>query len=221
MTLQAVFCDLDGTLINSEPQWLAVEHEVMEWLEGPWSEAHQDQIVGGSLWPAVDYMLSLAGRPQPRELVAERILDLMYERMSSGVAVLPGAKELLAEIGGAGVPMALVTSTVRRLADPAIDALGRDLFAVTVCGDEVEFTKPHPEPYLKAARLLGVDPARAVVLEDSPTGVAAGEAAGCVVVAVPGIVPIPPGPSRTVVPSLEQVSLAGLGELLRERLVLP
>ncbi|GAA3203892.1 HAD family phosphatase [Actinocorallia longicatena] len=221
MTLQAVFFDLDGTLINSEPEWLAVEHEIMDWLEGPWDVEHQDQVVGGSLWRTVDYMLGLATRPQPRELVAERLLTLMAARLSTGVVLMPGAKELLVEVSASGVPVALVTSTVRQLADAAIDAIGRDLFKVTVCGDEVEHTKPHPEPYLKAARLLGVDPAACVVLEDSPTGVAAGEAAGCAVIAVPGIVAIPEAPTRTVVPTLEGLSLDGLRELLGGGSVLP
>jgi HAD superfamily hydrolase (TIGR01509 family) len=218
LEIDAVFFDLDGTLINSEPDWLVVEQEIMAWLGGPWGPEHQDAVVGGSLWRCVDYMIGVAGSEVPREEVARRLLDGMAARMSSGLTVMPGAKELLTEVQAAGIPIALVTSTVRRLADSAIDALGRDYFAVTVVGDEVEHTKPHPEPYLKAARLLGVDPARCVVLEDSPTGVAAGEAAGCIVVAVPCIVPIPAAPTRTIVGSLADLDVAALRELVSESL---
>jgi HAD superfamily hydrolase (TIGR01509 family) len=132
--------------------------------------------------------------------------------------VMPGAKELLTEVQAAGIPIGLVTSTVRRLADTAIDALGRDYFTVTVAGDEVEHTKPHPEPYLKAAGLLGVDPAGCVVLEDSPTGTAAAEAAGCVVVAIPCIVPIPSAPTRTIVGSMADLDVAALRALTDESL---
>ncbi|MEO5876251.1 MAG: HAD family phosphatase [Streptosporangiaceae bacterium] len=214
MTLEAVLFDLDGTLINSEPDWLVVEEAVMAWLGGPWGPEHQDVVVGGSLWGCVDYMIAVAGSEVDRVEVAERLLEGMAERMSAGLTVMPGAKELLNGVQAAGIPIALVTSTVRRLADLAIDALGRDFFAVTVTGDEVEHTKPHPEPYLRAAGLLGVNPARCVVLEDSPTGVAAGEAAGCVVVAVPCVVPIPAAPTRTIVRSLADLDVAALRALM-------
>jgi beta-phosphoglucomutase-like phosphatase (HAD superfamily) len=75
-------------------------------------------------------------------------------------------------------------------------------FDVTVCAADVTRTKPAPEPYLLAAKLLGTEPESCTVLEDSPNGVAAAEAAGCQVIAVPSLLPIPPGPGRTVVPSL-------------------
>jgi len=81
---------------------------------------------------------------------------------------------------------------------------------VTVCGEDVTATKPDPEPYLLAVKLLDVDPAGCVVLEDSPNGVASATAAGCRVVAVPSLVSIPPAPGRLVVPSLRDVSLAVL-----------
>ncbi|WP_106403624.1 HAD family hydrolase [Actinocorallia populi] len=214
MTLQAILFDLDGTLINSEPVWLAVEHEVMQWLGGPWDVEHQNAVVGGALWSTVDYMLALAGSSVPREAVAERLLGLMAERLPTELAVMPGAKELLTEAAAEGVPIALVTSTVRSLADVAIDALGRHHFTLTVAGDEVEYTKPHPEPYLKAARLLGADPARCVALEDSLTGVKAAEAAGCAVVAIPCVVPVEHAPTRTVLPSMEGLTVERLRSLI-------
>ena len=206
--------DLDGTLINSEPVWLEVEHEVMRWLGGPWDVEHQNAVVGGALWSTVDYMLALAGSRVPREEVAERLLGLMAERLPTDLVVMPGAGELLAEAAEADVPIALVTSTVRSLADVAIDALGRHHFALTVAGDEVDHNKPHPEPYLKAARLLGADPARCVALEDSLTGVRAAEAAGCAVVAIPCVVPIEHAPTRTVLPSMEGLTVERLRSLV-------
>jgi len=73
-------------------------------------------------------------------------------------------------------------------------------------------TKPDPEPYLRAAKLLGVSPGLCSALEDSPNGVASAEAAGCRVFAVPSLLPIPPGPARTVVRSLAdlRVGLEGI-----------
>ena len=86
--------------------------------------------------------------------------------------------------------------------------LGPENFWLSVAGDEVDRTKPHPDPYLVAAASLAVDPASCVVIEDTPTGVAAAEAAGCPVVAVPSLTAIAPAVGRTVVRSLEQVDLA-------------
>ncbi|MFD0534000.1 HAD family hydrolase [Actinomadura luteofluorescens] len=206
--------DMDGLLIDSERVWLEVESEVMAWLGGEWSPAHQERLVGGSLYLAVDYMLELTGADAPREEVGRRMLDGMVERLGACVPMMPGAKELLAEVRAAGVTAALVSSSHRRLIEPVLDAVGREHFALSVAGDEVARTKPHPEPYLTAAARLGADPARCVVLEDSPNGVAAAEAAGCVTVAVPGLLPIPPAPGRTVVASLREVDLERLRSLV-------
>ncbi|MFG2090074.1 MULTISPECIES: HAD family hydrolase [unclassified Spirillospora] len=210
---QAVLFDMDGLLIDSERVWLEVESEVMAWLGGEWSPAHQERLVGGSLDIAVRYMLELTGADADPGEVGRRMLDGMAERLGTCVPMMPGAKDLLSEIRAAGVTAALVSSSHRRLIEPVLDAVGREHFALSVAGDEVSRTKPDPEPYLTAAARLGADPARCVVLEDSPNGVAAAEAAGCVTVAVPGVLPIPPVPGRVVVASLREVSLATLRSL--------
>jgi beta-phosphoglucomutase-like phosphatase (HAD superfamily) len=89
-------------------------------------------------------------------------------------------------------------------------------FDALVCADDVSVTKPDPEPYLLAAKLLGADPARCVALEDSPNGVASAEAAGYRVIAVPSLVPIEPAPGRTVVRSLLDLRADASGLSLRE-----
>ncbi|WP_278045292.1 HAD family hydrolase [Actinomadura roseirufa] len=211
---QAVLFDMDGLLIDSERVWLEVETEVMDWLGGVWTPEHQEHLVGGSLHTGVAYMLELTGSAAPPAEVARRILDGMFERLSACVPLMPGAKELLTALREAGTPAALVSSSHRRLIEPVLEAIGREHFVLSVAGDEVTRTKPDPEPYLTAAARLGADPARCVVLEDSPNGVAAGEAAGCVTVAVPGLLPIPPGPGRTVVGSLREVSPEWLSSLV-------
>jgi HAD superfamily hydrolase (TIGR01509 family) len=111
--------------------------------------------------------------------------------------------------------MALVTSTERALTEIALDTIGRSRFDVTVCGDEVDgLNKPQPEPYLKACRLLGVDPAACVAIEDSPTGTASAVAAGCGVLVVPCEVPVEPGERRVFRTSLEGLTVADLTALL-------
>ncbi|MEW2359540.1 HAD family phosphatase [Spirillospora sp. NPDC029432] len=212
--LQAVLFDMDGLLVDSERLWLEAETETMEWLGGTWSQEQQEHLVGGSLDIAVAYMLELTGADVPPAEVGRRMMDAMLERLSACVPMMPGAKELLAEIRAAGVPAALVSSSHRALLEPALDAMGREHFALSVAGDEVSRTKPDPEPYLTAVARLGAVPERCVVLEDSPNGVAAAEAAGCVTVAVPNVLPVPPAPGRTVVGSLREVDLQRLAGLV-------
>jgi HAD superfamily hydrolase (TIGR01509 family) len=215
--LQAVFFDMDGLLVDSERLWLDVEHEVMAWLGVGWGSQHQEALVGGSLERTVAYMLALSGPVASSEEVGRRLLDGMGERLSAHVPLMPGAKELLAQVQDAGLPAALVTSSHRRLLEHALDGIGREFFTVTVAGDEVASTKPAPDPYLTAARLLNVTPGRCVALEDSLTGIAAAEAAGCVTVAVPSVAAIPPAPGRTVVASLTEVDLPRLRGLVSIR----
>ncbi len=137
---------------------------------------------------------------------------LLRER---GVRVLPGARELLAEVTEAGMRCALVTSSERQIMEVVIPKIGMN-FGAAVCAEDVREPKPAPEPYLRAAELLGVDPASCVALEDSPNGVAAAEAAGCLVVAVPSLVPIPTRPGRVVASSLSQIDLAMLRGMIGE-----
>jgi HAD superfamily hydrolase (TIGR01509 family) len=126
-----------------------------------------------------------------------------------GVPMMPGARELLAEVSAAGVPRALVTSAHRDLMAAVLEKTGA-AFDVTVCADDIRHGKPDPEPYLLAAGLLGVDPGRAVALEDSLTGIASAEAAGCAVIAVPNVAPVPARSGRVIVGSLREVDLARL-----------
>jgi HAD superfamily hydrolase (TIGR01509 family) len=158
----------------------------------------------------VGYLLAKATRPAPAADVTRWMMDGMLGRAAAGrVAVKPGARELLAAVAAARVPHALVTSSQREFAAAVLYGTGFS-FPVTVCGEDVTSTKPDPEPYLLAAKLLGADPVRCVALEDSPNGVASATGAGCSVIAVPSLLPIPPAARRRVVPSLSEVTLATL-----------
>jgi HAD superfamily hydrolase (TIGR01509 family) len=211
--LAAVLFDMDGLLVDTEPLWLETETEVMARLGAPWSAHDQEALLGGSMQRTVSYLLAKATRPAAPQTVARWMLDGMLERVRAGrVVVRPGARELLAEVAAAGVPYGLVTSSQRAFADAVLAATGMR-FPVTVCAEDVTATKPDPEPYLLGTKLLDTDPACCVALEDSPNGVTSATAAGCRVVAVPSMVPIPPAPGRLVVSSLRDVSLATLGAL--------
>jgi len=134
------------------------------------------------------------------------IVDRVREQ---GVSVMPGAAALVAEVAASGLRYALVTSSQHGFVDAVLARTGLR-FPVLVCGNDVRRGKPDPEPYLLAARRLGVDPARCLVLEDSVAGITAAEAAGCFVVAVPTLGEVEPGPRRQVVPSLSGISLSWL-----------
>jgi HAD superfamily hydrolase (TIGR01509 family) len=213
MALQAVLFDMDGLLVDTEPLWFEIESEVMARLGGDWSPDDQAELVGGSLERTLDYLLGKATRPVSRERLARWMLDGMVSRLNrSRVRPRPGAFDLLAEVQAAGVPYALVTSSERVIMEGVLRATGLR-FPVVVCAEDVTRIKPDPEPYLLATKLLGVDPASSVVLEDSPNGVVAAEAAGCRVIAVPNVAPVPSAPGRVIADSLTEVSLGRLREL--------
>jgi HAD superfamily hydrolase (TIGR01509 family) len=212
--LQGVLFDMDGLLVDSEPLWFEVECAVMARLDGRWSEADQQALIGGSLPRTVSYLLARAGRPASPEDVGRWLVEGMTSLlMSRSLTVLPGAGELLAEVRAAGVPHALVTSSERPIMDAVLRQLGVG-FTATVCADDVTRGKPDPEPYLRAASLLGADPRACVALEDSPNGVASAEAAGCRLIAVPSLVPIRAQNGRVIAASLSEVNLALLRDLV-------
>jgi HAD superfamily hydrolase (TIGR01509 family) len=215
----AVLWDMDGTLLDSEKLWDIPLYEFVEKLGGTLSIETRQAMVGSSVRRTMAMLFAEVGVEQPTEEdVADGAAWIMRrteEVFRAGLPWRPGAREALREVRASGVPMALVTSTERQLTEVALDTIGRDLFDVTVCGDEVERrNKPLPDPYLKAARLLGVDPARCVAIEDSPTGVASAVAAGCTVLVVPCDVPVEPGERRVFRESLVGVELATLALLL-------
>ena len=218
MGLAAVLWDMDGLLVDSEPVWTVAEVELAEQLGGQWGDEVKAAVVGTRLDVAVPAILRWFGADPTPLRVAETstwLLGRMVELYARELPVRPGALELLAALADAGVPQALVSSSYRVLVDAAL-ATGLGPFALTIAGDEVAHGKPHPEPYRTAAARLGVDASRCVVLEDSPSGVASGEAAGCAVVAVPSVVGVvlEPAPRRTVLSSLADVSVADLRELV-------
>jgi HAD superfamily hydrolase (TIGR01509 family) len=215
MGLAAVFFDMDGLLVDTEPLWFETEVLVSRRLGLPsWTHADQQALLGGSLERSVAYLLARATRPVPPAVLADWIMDDVEDRIrAEGAPVRPGARELYLSLLNDAVPVALVTSSQRRFMDVVLESTGFR-FPVTVCAQDVAHTKPDPEPYQLATKLLGVAPGSCVVLEDSPNGVASGEAAGCHVVAVPSFIPIPPAPGRTVVPSLAALTPAHLRTLV-------
>jgi HAD superfamily hydrolase (TIGR01509 family) len=212
----AVLVDMDGTLVDSEPEWFAVESEVFARLGASrrWTLADADDLVGNALEVSARMIVERSGSGGDPGQVVEWLVAAMATRLRSGVPLKPGAGDLLARLAREGVPVALVSSSHRRLVDVVVAGLPPGSFAATVAGDEVARSKPHPEPYLTACGLLGVDPSRTVVVEDSPTGARSGEAAGCRVVVVPDRAALPAGHPWVEVGSLTEVTPGWLRGLL-------
>jgi HAD superfamily hydrolase (TIGR01509 family) len=205
---------MDGTLLDSEKVWDVALDDTAAWLGGELSATARRRMVGSSMGRSVAILHADLDVDADPESSAAYLTERTAELFRTDLVWKPGARELLMNLAQAGVPVALVTSTRRHLTEIALDTLGRQFFAATVCGDEVRRPKPHPDPYLRAAELLAVEPAECVAIEDSPIGIASAEAAGCAVLAVPSEVVLEPGPRRHLRASLVGLSVADLAELL-------
>ena len=209
----AVLWDMDGTLVDSEKLWTTSLHDTARWLGGALSPAAREAVVGGDMPRTLATLFDDLGLPHDAERMAaaERFLnDRTAELFGGGLSWRPGAQEALRLLDHLGWPTALVTNTERALTEAALDSIGREHFAVSVCADEVPFGKPDPDLYLRAAELLGVAPARCLAIEDSPSGALAAERAGAAVLVVPCDVPVPGGPGRVLRPSLVGLTRADL-----------
>jgi HAD superfamily hydrolase (TIGR01509 family) len=208
--LAAVTFDMDGLLVDSEPLWFLAESAVMARLGADWGPADQHSLVGGSLASTVTYLLAKATEAADPAVVGRWLIETMVDLVRTRpLTVLPGTADLVAEVQAAGLPHALVTSSVPAVVDAVLAQLDVT-FDVIISAADVTHAKPDPEGYLLAAAKLGVDARRCVALEDSPNGVAAAEAAGFRVVAVPSVVPVAARPGRVVLGTLAGVTLAGL-----------
>ncbi|MDP9165538.1 MAG: HAD family hydrolase [Actinomycetota bacterium] len=211
--MRAVLFDMDGTVVDSEKLWDVSLQALYVRLGGLLTPEVRTTTVGSSsegLMRIVYTDLGLEQDPVAMEQSADWLHDYTGELFEQGLTWLPGARELLDALQAAGVPMALVTNTRRSLTERALKSIGSQYFSASVCGDEVEHAKPAADPYLRAARLLGVEPAQCLAIEDSVTGAQAAEAAGCPVLVVPNDVEVPDGPRRRHVSSLAGVNVEGL-----------
>jgi HAD superfamily hydrolase (TIGR01509 family) len=186
----AVLFDLDGTLIDTEPVWMAQEQQLVAEFGGIWTTDQARSMIGTALPAAGARLRDEGGVDLPVEAIVDRLVDRVEAAVRLEVPWQPGARQLLGRLTEAGIPLALVTMSYRRLVAAFLRDVPAGTFGAVVTGDEVSQGKPHPEPYLTAARMLGVDAADCVVVEDSRTGVVAGVTAGARVLAVRASAPL-------------------------------
>lgn len=202
----AVLWDMDGTLIDTEPYWFAVEEQLAREHGRDWTMAQALQLVGFDLLDSGAVMKEQLGLDLSPAEIVDRLVAGVADRIREQVTWCPGALELLLGLRAEGVPCALVTMSYLALVEPVLEHLPQGVFGAVVTGDQVSRGKPHPDPYLLAAERLGVAPADCLAIEDSNTGATSAERAGCRVLVVPNHVPVPPGPGRTFVDRLVGLS---------------
>jgi beta-phosphoglucomutase family hydrolase len=176
--LRAVLFDLDGVIVDSR------EHHMRAWER--WATEHgikhapdyfhrvfgmrNDAIIGG---------LRSGLSPSELQPLAERKEELFRELARGHVEALPAVLDVLDRLDERGIPKAVVTSTPRRNLDLILESLGiAHRFGALVAEEDAAKGKPHPEGFLVASERLAVEPARCVVIEDAPAGLAAAKAAG-------------------------------------------
>jgi len=205
--VSAILFDMDGTLIDSEPLWLEAEIEIMEELGCNWDQQDQINCLGGPIDKTENYMQDRSNNIKPFGYFTKKLDDVMEQKLSTKIDLIPNALEIIDECKRSELKIALVTASSGRLMRAVLKRFPVGIFDTVVSYDDVERSKPDPEPYLLAAKTLGVDITNCVVLEDSLTGVQSGLSAGAQVIGIPHLVKMPSNPNLRVVESLSEINM--------------
>ena len=213
---EAVFFDMDGLMVDSEPEWLLSEIEVTAPFGYTWESADQIACLGGPLSKIGHYMFDKCGQQKSPQFFTQTLINTQVNRMRGNTPTMPGAVELVRELQSHGIKTALVSASPRNIVDAVLDNLGHELFPFSISSDDVVETKPHPEGYLKAASISGSDISNCLIFEDSLTGMTAAMASGAYLIGVPHLVSIDESDRVRVIKSLEQMSFSKLIELKQD-----
>lgn len=204
---------MDGTLVDTEPYWMAAETPLVEEFGGTWTHEQALDLVGRGLEDSARIFQAAGVRMSVPEIIDRLTDDVMASLAADGVPFRPGARELLAELKAAGIKTALVTMSMGRMARSVVDLIDFDAFDVVIAGDDATRPKPFPDPYLQACELLGVDPADTVAIEDSPNGLLSAVASGASVIGVPHMVPLEGTGAAALWPTLAGRGVAHIAEV--------
>ncbi len=194
---------MDGTLVDTEPYWMAAETPLVESYGGTWSHEQALSVVGLGLDDSARILQSAGVRMATHEIVDLLTARVMTALGEQGIPFRPGARELLADLRAAGVKSALVTMSMRRMATTVVDLIDFDAFDLIIAGDDATRPKPFPDPYLQACAALGVPPEETVAIEDSPNGLRSAIAAGTIALGVPHMVSLTGVGAAALWPTLE------------------
>lgn len=200
---------MDGTIVDTEPYWMRAESELVGSFGRSWSHEDAFGLVGADLWHAARIFQS-HGVDLSEDAIIARLTDRVVDQIRVEIPWRPGARELLLELSEAGIPCALVTMSLHRMAEHVVSAIDFNAFAAVVGGDDIVNGKPHPEPYLHGAALLGVDVSHCIALEDSPNGISSAVASGAVTIGIPAHVDLPDSADYALWPTLSGRTVADL-----------
>jgi HAD superfamily hydrolase (TIGR01509 family) len=199
----AVMFDNDGLLLETEEAWTRAEVTLFARHGREFTLQDKRYMLGSSRAVAETKLEHLLAAPGRGKELMDELHDLVMAEAAKGVEPMPGALELLEALSAAGTPMALVSNSARAFVELTLGSAGvRDRFAAVLSAEDVAQPKPAPDLYLAACAALGVQPADAVGLEDSETGVAALKAAGLLAIGVPSLPGVALEQADLVAPSL-------------------
>ena len=207
---RAVFFDMDGLFVDSEPMWLMAETELMASHGYEWTQEDQNYCLGGPLSKVGQYMCDKVNTNQSAQYFTDEVISLMTKKLSAGAPLMPGALELLNDLKHNDIPTALVSASPRVLVDAVLRSVPDHSFSFSLSADDVVNPKPDPEAYLKAAERFDANIKDCLILEDSPNGVRAATASGAFTIAVPHFVEILPKERLRVINSLQEIDFSKL-----------
>ena len=212
----AVFFDMDGLLVDSEPEWLKSESEISAAYGYQWTSQDQVACLGGPLSRVGQYMHDKCNQAETPDFFTNKLVEVQSEKMRSHTPFMPGAYKLVKDLQENGVKTGLVSASPRIIVDAVLDNVGAELFPFSISSDDVERTKPHPDAYLKAAQLTNSAIENCLVFEDSLTGIGAATSSGAWLVAVPHLVHVDESERVRVIKSLEQLNFTKVQKLFKD-----
>ncbi len=204
---------MDGTIVDTEPYWMTAETALVVEHGGTWTHEQAMQLVGSGLENSARILQGAGVQLGVHEII-DHLTDRVMEQIAVAVPWRPGARELIEALRAEGIPIALVTMSLRRMALRVADAIGDGTFDVVVGGDDVTHAKPHPEPYLLAAERLGVAIGRCVAIEDSEFGLVSAVSSGAAAIGVPLHLTLHEAPTHELWSTLEGRTVDDLGAAL-------
>ena len=214
--MRALLIDMDGTLVETETRWWQAEIDVMQKHGSTWDVVDQNLAIGGPLSAVVDYMANKS--KAEAESIYQELVDSMYKSFTEVAPELqPGWSDILNQAKKSDLQIALVTASNRLLAEALLKSSNLEKhFDVVVASDDLPLTKPHPDPYLHAAKLLGVEVLDCLVFEDSNTGVTSSLAAKMPTIALAGRVLLDERRGMKILQTLKGMNLQDLEKIHKE-----
>ena len=186
MAIEAIIFDMDGVLADSEPLWNDIDAAFLRNFNIDYHGEHKLHVMGKSFPLSAQFYKEHYKLESPITELVKLRMEAALDFYASQIELFAHVPQTLETLHNSHLPLGLATSTVRECALPLLERHKiKKYFHKITTGDEVDRGKPYPDIYLRAAGKLHVEPANALVVEDSPAGIEAGQCAGMRVAAIP------------------------------------